>query len=88
MAMRRRTTRPCRMLLERLSAYLDGDLAAPQCAAVDRHCRRCRRCARALADLRATVGLCREAAARPLPSAVRRRALAQVRALLDGKGVE
>jgi anti-sigma factor RsiW len=70
------------MLLDRLSAYVDGDLPAPQCATIARHCRTCRRCMKAVADLRATIGLCRRAASTPLPPAVRRRARARIRALL------
>ena len=36
---------------ERLSAYLDGDLAAPDRVAVERHLAGCRECSAVLADL-------------------------------------
>jgi anti-sigma factor RsiW len=72
----------CRVLLERLSAYLDGDLSARACAAVERHSRTCPRCAAAIADLRETTGLCRRAGTMPLPDAVRRRAQARLRRVI------
>jgi anti-sigma factor RsiW len=70
------------MLLERLSAYLDGDLGAADCRRIDRHARACPRCTKLLAGLRRTIAICRTAGARPLPPAVRRAARARVRALL------
>jgi anti-sigma factor RsiW len=78
-----RADRPaCRMLLEQLSAYLDGDLSAAECATIKRHSQGCRRCADVIADFRKTTGVCRRAAAQPLPAAVKRRAQARIRALL------
>jgi len=74
----------CRMMLERLSAYLDGDLPAAECETIARHARRCPRCREVIAGLRQTTGLCRDAAERPLPSAVRQRAQASIRRLLEG----
>ena len=78
-----RRDRECRVLLERLSAYLDGDLSSASCAAIERHARSCRRCATVIADFRKATGLCRRIAATPLPAAVRTRARARVRKLLD-----
>jgi anti-sigma factor RsiW len=72
----------CNVLLERLSAYLDGDLPAPQCRTIERHARGCRRCTKMMVALRQTVRLCKSAATRPLPADVRRRARTRVRALL------
>ena len=73
----------CRQILSSVSAYLDGDLDATWCEAIDAHCRRCARCADMLAGLRATVGLCRQAVVAPLPEAVRQRARDRVRQLLE-----
>jgi anti-sigma factor RsiW len=73
----------CHHILSSVSAYLDGDLDASACDVIERHCRQCPRCADVVAGLRNTVGLCRQAAAAPLPDAVRQRALARVRRLLD-----
>jgi anti-sigma factor RsiW len=72
----------CLRLLTQVSAYLDGELPAPRCREIERHCRRCERCRAAIAELRHVTGLCRRIAATPLPGAVRRRARARVRALL------
>lgn len=72
----------CRVLLERLSAYLDGDLPAPACRSIERHARGCSKCTEVIRDLRSTVGLCQQAAKRPLPVAVRRRAQDRVRRLM------
>lgn len=77
----------CRELLERLSAYLDGDLAAPECHQIDAHCRDCADCRALIQGLRDTMGLCQKAASTPVPASIRRRVRARVRALLaDEKG--
>jgi anti-sigma factor RsiW len=73
----------CRTILGNISAYLDGELGATACDAIERHCQGCASCAGLVGGLRETVGLCREAASVPLPEAVRQRARASVRALLD-----
>lgn len=73
----------CRFLLEQLSAYLDGDLPAIECRRIERHARTCARCSKALADIRETVAVCRDAGGQALPLAVRRKARARVRRLLD-----
>ena len=75
--------RACRMLVERLSAYLDGDLNPAACTRIQRHGRTCPRCASLILDLQETTGLCRDAGRQPLPAAVRARARARVRALLS-----
>jgi anti-sigma factor RsiW len=73
----------CRELLEQVSAYLDGDLGPPECRAIERHCDTCPRCAELIAGLRNAIGLCHQAAGRPLPDAVRRRAKARIQQLLS-----
>ena len=73
----------CRDVLSNISGYLDGELGATACDAIERHCRGCSTCAALVQGLRETVGLCRQAATAPLPNAVRRRALESVRQLLD-----
>jgi len=74
----------CREVLAGISAYLDGDLDSTGCEAIERHCLDCPRCAEVVRGLRETVGLCRQAAAVPLPESVRKRARDGVRRLLDG----
>ena len=81
--MKAATNPECRALLASISAYLDGDLAATECAAIERHCRGCPACAAVIDGLRRTIGLCRDAAAAPLPEAVRQRARASIERLLD-----
>jgi anti-sigma factor RsiW len=78
-------TDECRRILMVVSAYLDGDLDAAACAEIEAHCRQCERCAETIAGLRETVGLCRQAGAMPVPDAIRERARASVRRLLDGQ---
>jgi anti-sigma factor RsiW len=73
----------CREVLTNISGYLDGELDATACDAIDRHCQTCPNCAALVRGLRETVGLCRQAASAPLPDAVRRKALESVRQLLD-----
>lgn len=75
----------CAAILAHISAYLDGELDATECEAIDRHCRGCGSCASVVAGLRNTVGLCREAGSAPLPEAVRSLARESVRKLLAEK---
>jgi anti-sigma factor RsiW len=73
----------CRTILADISVYLDGELEATSCDAIERHCRQCASCAALVSGLRETIGLCREAASVPLPDAVRQRARDSVDALLN-----
>jgi len=73
----------CTAILAEISAYLDGELDAIACAAIEAHCSTCARCAPVLQGLQRTVGLCRQAARAPLPDDVRARAQESVRRLLD-----
>lgn len=73
----------CRTILAGISAYLDGDLEATACDAIERHCQDCMRCAGLVTGLRETVGLCRQASVVAFPDSVRQRARESVRRLLD-----
>jgi anti-sigma factor RsiW len=73
----------CRAVLSRISAYLDGELDAADCNAIDAHCAACPRCRAVVSGLRDTIGLCRQAGTAPLPDTVRARAIASIRHLLD-----
>jgi anti-sigma factor RsiW len=75
----------CSAMLASISAYLDGDLDATECRAIERHCRDCSRCAALVEGLRDTIGLCREAGSAPLPESVRQRARASIERLLSEK---
>jgi anti-sigma factor RsiW len=79
----RRKPAECRVLLERLSAYLDSDLPPGDCRRIEAHARRCPRCAGVLADLRTTTNLCRRAAGQPLPPAIRKAARDRIRRLMS-----
>ena len=73
----------CRALMAHISAYLDGELDAVECSAIERHCSECAHCRDVVEGLRRTIALCREAGDAPLPQAVRERARARIRALLN-----
>ncbi len=73
----------CQQVLAGVSAYLDGDLDASECEAVEKHGLTCPHCSALVAGLRETVGLCRQVGAVALPDAVRARAQASVRRLLQ-----
>jgi anti-sigma factor (TIGR02949 family) len=75
----------CSVVLAQISAYLDGELHRPACEAIEHHCQSCSRCADLVAGLRETIGLCRNAAAAPVPEPVRAKARARIAALLQGK---
>ena len=76
-------TSACAAILSNISAFLDGELDATACAAIEAHCAACARCAPVVEGLQRTIGLCRAAATAPLPDAVRVRAREAVRRLLD-----
>lgn len=50
------TSDPHVEVTEKLSAYLEGDLAAPEKAAVDQHLAGCARCQKDLDQFRETIG--------------------------------
>lgn len=77
------TSVSCESLLKQISAYLDGDLGAATCEAIERHASSCDRCSGVIEEFRKATGLCRKAADTPLPDAVRALAQARVRALLQ-----
>ena len=77
------TLTSCRDILANISGYLDGELDATACDAIERHAQGCPRCAALVDGLRETVGLCRQAGSVPLPDDVRQRARERVRQLLD-----
>jgi anti-sigma factor RsiW len=83
--MTRKKNESCRVMVERLSAYLDGDLPAADCRKIEAHAADCPRCTKVLDDFRKTTGLCRHAGERPLPGAVRKIAREHIRQLLAGK---
>ena len=72
----------CVEFLERLSRYLDGELAAADRRVVAQHLRDCSCCEDVLQSLRHTVEICHEEGRPDLPAAVRRRARARVSELL------
>lgn len=73
----------CREILREISAYLDGELEATACAAIERHCVDCASCAAIVDGLKQTVGLCRQMGSTPLPAPIVERARASVRRLLE-----
>jgi anti-sigma factor RsiW len=73
----------CKEVLANISSYLDGELDATECDAIEQHCGECPNCAALVNDLRETIGLCRQARTLPLPEAVRQRARESVRQLLE-----
>jgi anti-sigma factor RsiW len=78
-------TSECRETLLGISAYLDGELEAAACAAIEHHCAACPACASVVEDLKKTAGLCRRLGAAPLPSPILERARASVRRLLEDR---
>ena len=73
----------CRKVLSEVSTYLDGDLDDAACETIEQHCATCAGCAAVVADLKQTIGLCRQVGTTPLPPAVLERARRSVRRLLE-----
>lgn len=80
--MAKRTVTSCDMVIERLSAFLDRDLSATECARISRHVARCARCTTLTTELRETMGMCQRASKAPLPPALRQRARHSIQRLL------
>lgn len=74
----------CRDLFERLSEYLDGELAGPLCDALESHLRDCPACERFCATLRRTIDFCRQLPVVPLPDDVRRELWTMLNRLPEG----
>jgi anti-sigma factor (TIGR02949 family) len=74
----------CGEVLDRLSAYIDGELSVDECARIEAHLRGCEVCERFGGEFQATVRALREHLLRParLPDSVRER----VRAALHDEG--
>lgn len=75
----------CRVHLEQVSRFLDGDLSAADKRAIGRHIGNCPCCAQFAESLRRTVAACRSAGRRKLPPDVRARARARIAELLAGE---
>jgi anti-sigma factor RsiW len=68
----------CLESLERLSRYLDDELAAEDRRVIEQHLRDCPCCGDVLEGLKHTVALCHEEGRPELPLVVRQRARARV----------
>ena len=75
----------CAAVRDQIERYVDGELDAVQCDAIERHCASCEACAALVRQVRDTIGLCREVGRAPLPEPVRSRAREQVKRLLAGE---
>ena len=73
----------CAAVLGGISAYLDGELEATECDAIEAHYRTCAECAEVVAGLRETIGLCRGAVVAELPEPVKAKAQASITRLLQ-----
>ena len=72
----------CSTVLGGISAYLDGELDSTACDVIEQHCGTCASCASVVKGLRDTIGLCRGAAAAPIPESVLQRAKSRVSDLM------
>ncbi|MEQ1729252.1 MAG: zf-HC2 domain-containing protein [Vicinamibacterales bacterium] len=73
----------CAAVLGGISAYLDGELEATECDAIEEHCRSCADCSEVVKGLRDTIGLCRGAVVAELPEPVKVKAQASIARLLQ-----
>ena len=83
--MKKEMSAECAAVLGGISAYLDGELEATACDAIEQHSQSCPSCASVIAGLRDTIGLCRGAAINELPDGVKEKAQASIAALLKNK---
>lgn len=76
------TSPQCDAVLAEIEAYIDGELDAVRCGAIERHCAGCASCARVTRGLQKAIGLCQDAGRTPLPEPVRDLAREQMKQLL------
>lgn len=62
----------CRILLERMSEYLDGELPPEELTDIESHLHLCGHCEACLAALRRTIEICRSHELPAMPAEVRR----------------
>jgi anti-sigma factor RsiW len=74
----------CRSLLEELFEYIDGELSAARCRALERHLYDCPCCGDLADNLRKAIAICQAEGRRRLPADVRRRAEGRIASLLGG----
>jgi anti-sigma factor RsiW len=72
----------CRAFLERLSLYIDDDLAGANRRRIEAHLEECPCCHEMADSLRRTVALCHRAGVKRLPPEVRARARARISMLI------
>jgi anti-sigma factor RsiW len=72
----------CRAVRDQIERYVDRELAAVECDAIERHCADCEPCAALVRRVRDTIGLCHDVGRAPLPEPVRARAHQRVKELL------
>ena len=75
----------CRAQLAELFAYLDSELSARRCRAIERHLAACTCCDALASRLRHAIAICRAAGGERLPADVRARARRRVRQLLASR---
>jgi anti-sigma factor RsiW len=71
----------CRALCERLSDYIDGEMAAPERHEFEAHLSECLGCSCCLQELRRTIALCRHTSCPPVPAGLSARLGALARSL-------
>ena len=83
MSAARRPSPHCRALLIELSRHLEGELTPARRRTIERHLEACTCCGPMAARLRRTIAACRAAGAVTLPAAVRARARARIKLLME-----
>lgn len=73
---RKKASGACRPRIADLFAYLDGELSASRCAAIERHMTDCECCETLAADVRRLISACRAKGREPLPASLQARARA------------
>lgn len=74
----------CPDIAVRMSQYLEGEIGAEDCAAMEAHVDSCPRCRRACAALRQALGVCRALPAPEVPVEVQEAVRSCIRSLLAG----
>ena len=75
--------RDCLKCFQRISEYLDGELADDVCHEIDEHLRQCPECRGYVDSLKKTIQLCKGMATEEMPIGIHDRIRSKIRELLQ-----
>ena len=75
----------CQKNFEKISEYLDGELAHDECRQIEQHLTDCPECRKCFDALKKTIDICRKSAQDKIPGDMRKRLRSKLRDCFDGR---